>query len=166
MGTVLIAVYEKVVYFVVRLLAIVAAMAVMVMIGITLIDVVLRLFRHPFLGAYDMVQIATMIAIAGALPYTTAVKGHVAIEFLYHRLSRIGRAVLSTFVRLVGIALFGFAAYQFILYGIALRKVGQVTPTMQLPVFWIPWMLAFSFAMVVLVYVYEFLCPDKEMMKL
>lgn len=162
----LIAVYEKTVTFIVRLLAIAAAMAVMAMIGITLIDVILRLFRHPFLGAYDMVQVATMIAIAGALPYTTAVKGHVAIEFLYHRLSRMGRAVLSTFVRLVGIALFGFAAYQFVLYGIALRKAGQVTSTLQLPVFWIPWMLAVSFAMVVLVYLYEFLRPGKEMMKL
>ncbi|HML74081.1 MAG TPA: TRAP transporter small permease subunit, partial [Anaerohalosphaeraceae bacterium] len=128
----LISVYEKIVYFIVRLLAITAAIAVMAMIGITLVDVVLRLFRHPFLGAYDMVQIATMIAIAGALPYTTAVKGHVAIEFLYHRLSRTGRAVLNTFVRLVGIGLFGFAAYEFIFYGFALRKVGQVTPTMQL----------------------------------
>ncbi|MEN6308266.1 MAG: TRAP transporter small permease [Anaerohalosphaeraceae bacterium] len=161
-----IAVYEKIVYYVVRVLAILAAVAVMAMIGVTLVDVILRKTPFPLRGAYDIVQIATAVAIAGALPYTTAVKGHVAIEFLYHKLSRTGRAVLSTFVRLVGIILFGFAAYQFIFYGIDLLKVGQVTPTLKLPMFWVPWLLAFSFAIVVLVYIYEFLRPGKEMMKL
>jgi TRAP-type C4-dicarboxylate transport system permease small subunit len=159
--------YEKVIYYLVRVLAITSALAVLAMIGVTCLDVILRMsfINHPIPGAYDIVRIAGVIAIAGALPYTTAVKGHVAVEFLYHKLSRRGRTVLDIFVRVMSIGLFSFAAWQFVQYGIALRKSNQCFQTLELPIFWMPYLMAVSFGAVVLVILYQFLSP-KELMKL
>ena len=72
----------------------VAGLAVAAMIILTCVDVVGRRLGHPLTGTYDIVEILGAISIIGALPYTTACKGHVAIEFLFQKLSRLGRAIL------------------------------------------------------------------------
>ena len=47
-------------------------------------------------GALDLGKGCGALVIAGALPYTTAVKGHVAIEYFFHKLGRRGRIVVDT----------------------------------------------------------------------
>lgn len=160
--------YEKMVYWLVKSLAILSALGVMAMIGVICLDVILRLpfINHPIPGAYDIIRITGVVAIAGALPYTTAVKGHVAVEFLYHRLSRRGRTVLNIFVQTMSIGLFSFAAWQFVQYGIALKQKNQCFQTLELPIFWMPYLIAVAFGAVVLVILYQVLNPNKELIKL
>ena len=158
-------VYMKAVTWSVYALAVVAGLGVLTMMVTTCLDVVLRLFRMPLTGAFDIVKLAGVVAIACALPYTTAVKGHVAIEFFFLKLSRPGRVVLDTVVRLLGMALFGLLSWQSVQYGASLRRSGQVTLTLQLPVFWAPYVIAFSCAVVVLVILHNMLHPGKEMIK-
>lgn len=146
-------------------LAAIAAVSVLAMMSITCIDVVLRFFNHPIKGAYDLVLIGIVVTITGALPYTTAVKGHVAIEFLYHKLSRPGRIVLDTILRLLSISLFLILAYRSLLYGEQLRESNQVTMTMQIPLFWVPYLITISSIVVVLVIINNMLHPGKEMIK-
>ena len=50
---------------------------------VTCVDIVLRKLGHPFPGAYDITKMAAAVTISCALPYTTAVKGHVAVEFFF-----------------------------------------------------------------------------------
>jgi TRAP-type C4-dicarboxylate transport system permease small subunit len=145
--------------------AFLAGAAVLVMIGVTVLDVVLRLFKTGITGAYDIVRMAGAVAIACALPYVTAVKGHIAIEFFYQKFSRRGRFVFDTFFRLVALGLFGFLVYRFVLYGLALLASGQVMPTLKVPVFWVPLLIAASFFLVFLTTVYHLLHPGKEMIK-
>ena len=78
--------FQKVVVFLVRLLAVVAGVAAMAMITVTCLDVILRQLGHPLLGVVDIVQITAWVAGICALPYTTATKGHVAVEFFFQRL--------------------------------------------------------------------------------
>lgn len=132
---------------------------------ITCTDVLLRLFNRPIKGAYDLVVIGIVVTITCALPYTTAVKGHVAIEFFYHRFSRIGRIVLDTVLRLMAMTLFLVLGFQSVLYGNQLRSTGQVTMTLQVPLFWVPYLIAFSSFVVVLVIFDNLLHPGKEMIK-
>jgi TRAP-type C4-dicarboxylate transport system permease small subunit len=146
-------------------LAIVAGVALMVMVLVTTLDITLRLFRVSLPGAYDIVKMAGAITVAAALPYTTAIKGHVAIESFFHKLGRRGRIVVDTLMRLGGIALFSALAWQSVAYGNSLKTSGEVSLTMQLPVFWIPYVLAGSCAMVVLITVYHLLNPGKELIK-
>ena len=62
-------------------------------------------------------------------------------------------------------ALFFVLGYQSIIYGNRLREAGQVTMTLQVPLFWVPYLIAFSSFVVVLVIFDNLLHPGKEMIK-
>jgi TRAP-type C4-dicarboxylate transport system permease small subunit len=149
----------------VRLTAGVAGMGLLTMMGVTCVDVVMRKLGHPLPGAYDMVKIAAGLTIACALPYTTAIKGHVAVEYFHHRLGRRGRVVVDTLIRLPIMALFTLFTWELIAYGTRLRSSGEVSMTMRLPVFWVPYVMAFSCAQVVLVTLWHLLHPGKPLIK-
>lgn len=180
---------ERALCALVHFLGIVAGIGLMAMVIVTSIDVFLRafstmaasqripgwlaacagvvpqLFGSALTGAYDIVRIAGALTIAAALPYTTAIKGHVAIEYFFHKLGRRGRLVVDSMMRLLSMALFSLLAWQGAEYGNALRKSGEVSMTIQLPIFWVPWVLAASCVLVVLVTFYHLVCPGKELIK-
>jgi len=149
----------------VNALAYVAGGALLVMVVVTTLDVILRKFNLSLTGAYDVVKIAAAITVAAALPYTTAIKGHVAIEFFFHKLGRRGRIVVDALMRFGGMALFGLLAWGCIDYGNSLREKGEVSMTLQLPVFWVPYVLALSCVLVVLIKIYHLTHPGKPMIK-
>ncbi len=147
------------------LFAVISGVSVMVMIGVTVADVVLRIFNIGIIGAYDIVRVAGVVAIACGLPYVTAVKGHIAIEFFYQNLNRAGRIAVDTLFRLSSLTLFGLLVYKNIDYGLSLYSSGEVTPTLQIPVFWIPLLIAFNLVLVLLTIFYHLVKPGKEMIK-
>ncbi len=149
----------------VRGLSYVAGAGLLAMVLVTTVDVILRKFSLSLTGAYDIVKIAATITVAAALPYTTAIKGHVAIEFFFHKLGRRGRAIVDAVMRLGGMALFTLLAWGCLDYGNSLRQKGEVSMTLQLPVFWVPYVLAFSCALVVLIKIYHLTHPGKSMLK-
>ncbi len=146
-------------------LALISGLAVLAMIAVTAADVVLRIFSRAVPGAYDLVRILAVIAITCALPYVTAIKGHIAIEFFYHRFTRRGRLILDTAFRLVSLVLFSLLTARFITYGLMLRAAGQVMPTLPVPVFWMPWLISFSCVLVALIVLYHLFHPGKEFIK-
>ena len=143
--------------------ALLAGAAVLGMMGITVADVVLRVFKVGIVGAYDIVRVCGVVAISCALPYITAVKGHIAIEFLYRSFSTRGRFVLDLGFRLVALVLFAFLVYQNIRYGLSLYASGELMPTLRMPVFWIPGLIAFNALLVFIVILYHLLHPGQEM---
>lgn len=146
-------------------LAAVAGSAVVVMIGVTCVDVVGRWFGHPLTGIYDVVELLGAIAITGALPYTTACKGHVAIDFLVHKLpGRVSKAI-DILVHLVTISMFAFLTWRFIQYGMELKASGQVTLTLRWPIFWMPYWMALCSAVMLLVLVFSLVHAGKELTK-
>ncbi|HOZ47909.1 MAG TPA: TRAP transporter small permease [Candidatus Hydrogenedentes bacterium] len=157
--------YEKAVTAVVLLLSVVAGLGVLTMMVVTCLDVILRLFGSPLIGAYDIVRLAGAVTIACALPYTTAVKGHVAIEFFFQMLSRRGRILVDTLARSIGMGLFGLLAWQSVVYGNGIKSSGQVTATLQIPLFWLPYVLALCCGVVVLVIFHNLMHPGREMIK-
>ncbi|HOX63499.1 MAG TPA: TRAP transporter small permease [Verrucomicrobiota bacterium] len=157
--------YDQALRALVMALAYVACASLMVMVLVTSAEVVLRLFRLSLTGAYDIVKIAAAITIAAALPYTTAIKGHVAIEYFFHKLGRRGRIVVDALMRLAGMALFSLLAWGCVDYGHSLRTRGEVSMTLQLPIFWVPYVLAVSCGLVVLIKVYHLAHPGKPMIK-
>ncbi len=149
----------------VKSLAYVAGAGLMLMVVVTGLDVILRLFHHSLTGAYDIVRIASAITVAAALPYTTSIKGHVAIEFFFHKLGRRGRVVVDALMRFAGMALFSLLGWGCIQYGNSLREKGEVSMTLQLPVFWVPYLLAASCVLVVLIKIYHLTHPGRPMIK-
>jgi TRAP-type C4-dicarboxylate transport system permease small subunit len=161
----MIEIYNRLLQRVVRGLAFVAGASLMLMVLVTTADVVLRVFSLSLAGAYDIVKIAAAITVAAALPYTTAIKGHVAIEFFFHKLGRRGRIVVDALMRSGGMVLFSLLAWGSISYGNSLREKGEVSMTLQLPIFWVPYVIAGSCLLVVLVKIYHLTHPGKPMIK-
>lgn len=155
--------YQRVLRVPVVGLAIVAGVGLAVMMSVTCADVVLRIFRISLTGAYDLVKLSGAITIACALPYTTAVKGHVAIEYFFHKLSRRGRIGVDAVIRILVLGLFAVLGWQSVRYGVDLRANNEVSQTLQIPVFWVPWVIAVACGLVVLVTVYHLLRPGQPM---
>jgi TRAP-type C4-dicarboxylate transport system permease small subunit len=149
----------------VNILAAVAALAIVTMILVTCVDVVGRRLGYPLKGTYDIVELLGAVMIAGAMPYTTAYRGHVAIEFVVQVLPHRGRVVLDLFVRSASMCMFGFLTWRFIEYGRELKASGQVTLTLQWPVFWLPYWMAVCCAVMIPVLLYLSMHPGKELMK-
>lgn len=157
--------YNACVRALVMVMAYTAGAAVCVMMLATCLDVTLRRVYAPLPGALDIVTLASAVCISCALPYTTAVKGHVSIEFFFQKLSRRSRIIVDTSWRLIAIALFVFMCHRCILYGNSLHRSGEVTPTLQVPVFWTLYVLAFACGVNVLVVLHNMLHPNREMIK-
>ncbi|MDR1931274.1 MAG: TRAP transporter small permease [Spirochaetales bacterium] len=145
--------------------AFVSGAAIFVMIGVTVLDIFLRFFRSGITGAYDIVCLAGAVAVACALPYVTAVKGHIAIEFFYQKAGRTGRRILDSLFRLMLLTLFAFLAYRNIGYGLYLLSTGQVMLTLRVPIFWLPFLLSLIFALLLIVTFYHLIHPGKGMIK-
>jgi TRAP-type C4-dicarboxylate transport system permease small subunit len=157
--------YEQALRIVVYALAILSGLSVMAIMIVTCVDVILRhpWVGHPVVGAYDIVKIGGAISLAAALPYTTAVKGHVAIDFLVRTLGPAGRWVLSSLISLMSIGLFAFFAVQSVRYGLYFHTVGQVSQTSEIPIFWVPCVIGGCCVVVVLVLVHGLVCPKREL---
>ena len=157
--------YLRALRAVVLALASVSGLAILAMIAVTCADVVLRAFGRPLTGAFDIVRVAGAVAIACALPYTTAVKGHVAIEYFFQKLNRPGRILVDTVCRLLVMGLFSVFTWQCVMYGNSLRRTGEVSLTLQIPMFWVAYVIAGACAVTVLVKIHNLLHPGREMIK-
>lgn len=156
--------YHRALRGVVIALACMAGASLVLLMVITTLDVVLRVFRLSFTGAFDLARFTAALTMAGALPYTTAIKGHVAIEYFFHKLGRRGRTLVDALMRSLGMLLFALLAWGCIDYGNSLRVRGEVSMTLQLPVFWVPYVLGFSCGLVVLIKLYHLTHPGKPML--
>lgn len=148
-----------------RGMTIIACLGLAAMIVVVCGDVTLRILGHPVKGAYDLVRVAGAISIACSLPITTAMKGHVAIEYFFQKLSRPWRIAVDSVMRLLMIGAFLLAAYECVGYGVRFLKNSQVTDTIEMPIFWVPWLMAVSFAVTALVVVFHLVYPGREMVK-
>ena len=143
----------------------VSCAGLVLMMLVTGADVLLRQIGWPLKGAYDVVRICGALAAACALPLTTAMKGHVAIEYFFQKLSRTWRIAVDSVMRLIMIATFGVAAFACISHGQNFLRFNEVTATIALPMFWVPWVMAVSFALTALVVVFHLLYPGRGLIK-
>jgi len=113
----------------------VAAAAVMAMMILTCADVILRFFRHPIPGTYEIVGLLGTIVVAFSLAHTSVMRGHISVEFIVQKLPRRAQIVIDGINSLFGVALFGLIAWQSILYASNLMHTGEVSMTLQMPIF-------------------------------
>ena len=113
----------------------IAAVALGFMILLTVADVILRYFKKPIVGTYEMVGLSGAVIIGFSLPFTSLMKGHVNVDFLTMKLSAKGRKIFSFVTKCLGIVLFLIIGWNLILQGMDFHKVGEVTPTRHLPIY-------------------------------
>jgi len=113
----------------------IAAVALGFMILLTVTDVILRGFRRPIIGAYEMVALSGAVIIGFSIPFTSWMKGHVNVDVLTLKLSPRGKRVFNIITKSLGIILFLIIGWNLVILGMDFHKVGEVTPTRHLPIY-------------------------------
>lgn len=115
---------------------------VFLMMMLTVIDVIGRYFGKPLTGTYELVAILGGCVIALAMPKTSLDRGHVSIDLLTDKSSEAVRKVLFFLTRILGIAVFLVLAWFLFLKGRTISEAGQVSPILQIPGYYLLWLLA------------------------
>ena len=135
----------------------VAAAALVGMMLLTCADVVMRRsFNHPIPGTYEIVGLLGALLISFALAYTTAQKGHIAVEFLVQKFTKQTQRIIDAVNHLFGIMLFAVLAWQSLLYAMDLRASGEVSMTIQMPIHPFVLGIAIGCSLVSLVLMFDF----------
>jgi TRAP-type C4-dicarboxylate transport system permease small subunit len=121
---------------VLRVLALGGGVVLLGLMGLIAFDVVMRyLLRIPFLGAYEMTELAMALIVFLGLPYCAATGGHVAVDVLGPVLDRPALRWLNALLPLSGAALTAVMAYQSVLYAIAGKERGEATNMLRIDLF-------------------------------
>ena len=133
----------------------VAGSAVVIMMLLTCTDVLLRLFRRPVPGAYEIVGFLGTVVIAFSLAYTSLEKGHIAVEILVEKLPRWMQAGIDTIVSLIGSVLFALITWQSMAYAADLKQSGEISVTLTMPIYPFIYGIAVGSALLCLVLLME-----------
>ncbi|MFH1491202.1 MAG: TRAP transporter small permease [Pseudomonadota bacterium] len=126
------------------------------MMTLTCADVVLRLFRRPILGTYEIVEFLGATIAAFAMALTTLHRGHVAVEVLVMTFSRGIQRLIFLLTQLAAMGLFLLLGFECIRYGNDLRTSGEVSLTLELPFYPVLYGMAFSALIVFVVLCFDF----------
>jgi TRAP-type C4-dicarboxylate transport system permease small subunit len=110
-----------------------AGISLLGMTALTFADVVLRMFRRPILGTYEIVEFLGAAVAAFAMAHTTLQRAHVAVEVIVMRLSMGVQKAIYVITHLLSIFLFVLLAYECIRYGNDFRIYGEVSMTLRFP---------------------------------
>ncbi|MEW6671369.1 MAG: TRAP transporter small permease [Thermodesulfobacteriota bacterium] len=127
-----------------RFLNVVAGVSITFIIILTMADVIMRTFRRPIVGTYELVAFTGAVVIGFALPFTSWMRGHIYVDFVVQKLPKMLKAAFHIATRCAGIGLFYLIARNLINVGMDLQKSGEVSPTLQLPFYYVAYAVAFS----------------------
>jgi len=118
-----------------RFANVIAGISITFIVFLTVTDVILRTFRRPIVGTYELVAFSGAIVIGFSLPFTSWLRGHIFVDFFILKFSKKVRDVFNILTRCVGMGLFFLIGWNLIKYGMDLQKSGEVSLTLQLPFF-------------------------------
>ncbi|HDP79747.1 MAG TPA: TRAP transporter small permease [Spirochaetes bacterium] len=102
---------------------------------ITSYDVVARyVFKKPFMGTYELSELAIAAVILLGWAYTQVEHAHVDIDLLYSRLPRFVQKGLDLFIPLFGLCFFVFISWQSINFVSESIRWRETTAMLRLPV--------------------------------
>jgi TRAP-type C4-dicarboxylate transport system permease small subunit len=116
-----------------RILTGIAAVALAVMMCLTVADVIGRAFGYPILGTYEVVSIVCLVAIGFAIPLTSWKRRHVYMEFLIERMGVRARKSMHTATRILCLFLFVLAGTNLVHMAREMASSREVTMALQIP---------------------------------
>jgi len=126
-----------------RFLLLIAGVTLAFMLVFTVFNVVLRAFRRPIMGDYEIISFLGAVVVAFSLPYTARVKGHVTVDFVLEKISKRASATVQVVTRILSAALFLWIAWNFVLLSLDLIRTKEVTQLLKVPYYPISFGIAF-----------------------
>jgi TRAP-type C4-dicarboxylate transport system permease small subunit len=142
---------ERISHGLARKLYWVAGTAIVAMMLLTCADVILRYYRRPIPGTYELVCFLGAMAVAFAMAHTSVERGHVAVSIVVQLFPQRIQGLIESITSSFGFVFFALIAWQSVLYANDLRSSGEVSLTLQLPFYPFVYGVGFSAAAVCLV---------------
>jgi TRAP-type C4-dicarboxylate transport system permease small subunit len=116
-----------------RFLNAIAGISLTFLMLLTIADVILRGFKRPVPGTYEVVALAGAVVIGFSMPLTSWLRGHIFVDFFILKFSQKGRDIFNIATRCLVILLFFLIGWNMIKYAMDLQKSGEVSLTLQMP---------------------------------
>jgi TRAP-type C4-dicarboxylate transport system permease small subunit len=116
-----------------RWMNVIAYMALTFIMLLTVTDVILRIFRHPIIGTFEIVQLAGAVVIAFGIPFTSWRRGLIYVDFFINTFPGWARNTMNILTRVIGITIFVLIGYNLFRFATDLVISGEVSPTTQIP---------------------------------
>ena len=127
------------------------------MMCLTCADILLRFFRRPIPGTYEIVGFLGAVVAGLAMAQTTLERGHVAVQVVVTRFSPRVQEIIYLIANLLSLLLFALLAWEGVRYGNDFRASGQVSLTLRMPFYPVVYGIALSAAVVCLILVADIL---------
>ncbi len=123
----------------------IAAVALTLMIAITVIDVFLRTIGHAAVGAYEVIgMICAPFVVGFAIPLSSWNKKHVQMDIVVSRFGLAGQHRFFIATRIICIILFLFIGYNLLSVGSGFLTSGEVTQMLHIPFWWVTYGVAIA----------------------
>jgi TRAP-type C4-dicarboxylate transport system permease small subunit len=100
---------------------------------LTASDVMLRLVNHPIVGTYELVCFGSALVVGFSIPYVSFRRGHFFVDFLINQFPRRMKIGFQVTTRIMAVAFFIVLSWNLVKYALDLRRVGEVSPTLNIP---------------------------------
>ncbi|MGA8179099.1 MAG: TRAP transporter small permease [Desulfobacterales bacterium] len=148
-------IFEKLIHDLSKKMYWIAGAAIVAMMFLTCADVVLRFFRKPIPGTYELVSFLGAVAVSFAMAHTSIEKGHVSVSFVVSHFPTKVQGLIECITSCFGLFLFGFIAWQSIQYANDLHTAHEVSLTLQLPFYPFIYGIGFSAGVVGLLLLFD-----------
>ena len=129
-----------------RIMRIIAAICLLGMALVTGADVLLRgALNSPIFGSEEIVGILGIIVVGFSLPYAHYQKSHIGVEILVRRFSKKTRRTIKLVTDTATFGLMAIIAWRMFLYAQSQAESGEVSMNLELPEYWVIYVLAFGF---------------------
>jgi TRAP-type C4-dicarboxylate transport system permease small subunit len=116
-----------------RLLHVLAGIALVFIVVLTTADVVLRAFKRPILGTYEIVTFTGAAVILFALPLSSWIRSHIYVDFFVLKFPRTVQNIFHVVTRCMAISLFFLFGWNVLKYAADLQRTAEVSVTLKLP---------------------------------
>ena len=116
-----------------RFINIIAGISLTFLMFLTIGDVILRFFKMPIVGTYELVAFAGAIVIGFSLPFTSWMRGHIFVDFFVIKYSKKVQNIFNISTRCLVFILFFLMGWNLLKYALDLQRSGEVSLTLRIP---------------------------------
>jgi TRAP-type C4-dicarboxylate transport system permease small subunit len=135
----------------------IAALLLVVMIGLTCGNIFLRIVWTPIQGTYELMGFFGAVVTAFALGYTQLHKGHTGIDVVVNLFSARTRRVVNSLNYSICMVFFAILGWRVAKWATTIWKTGEVTETLRIIFFPFTYAVAFGCFVLSLVLLVDFL---------
>lgn len=154
--------FSAIVVFLSNCMSVIAGVLLVLMLGITLADVIMRLVARPLVGAYELVSLMGGALAGLAIPRAALKKAHVYVDLVVEKLPKPLQKCLKIITRSLVFCFFLFTAVYFVFMGNNFIVTKTTSMTLKVPFYPLAFCLAFSSLVQCLVSVYEVFSVKKD----